>query len=190
MPVRRLLSLVAALLPLHDAAYLAPAMPRSSCRTTAARMALATPEATKLFGRMAEPQLYLDKAVGACCHSACSDCEWRDPEGGYRFDLLKSTFPKWLPCYLERDFEDERGCHKPTWASVLFPDGGSVSRAEFAERFVSLEFAMPMGPKGTIKADADEPSAEAIDALWIWLCDGDESQGSIDAATALKRYAQ
>ena len=33
-------------------------------------MALATPEAAKLYGRVAEKQLYLDKRVGACCHSA------------------------------------------------------------------------------------------------------------------------
>ena len=26
-------------------------------------------------------------------------------------DLLKSTQPKWVPCYRERDFADERGSH-------------------------------------------------------------------------------
>ena len=97
-----------------------------------------TADAAKLFGRLAEAQLYLDPTIGACCHSACSDCEWRDPEGGYRcamldlyparrtpprahehllsylrssVDLLKSTQPKWVPCYRERDFADERGSH-------------------------------------------------------------------------------
>merc|ERR1719201_1817746 len=127
---------------------LAVAVPLVRC------MALAAPEAAKLFGRVAEGQLYLDKGVGACCHSACSDCEWRDPEGGYRFDLLKSTYPKWLPCYLERDFEDERGCHAPTWAQALFPDGArEISATDFAERVTALEFSMPMGPKGAIKSD-------------------------------------
>ena len=57
-------------------------------------MAVATPDAAKLYGRIAEKQLFLDKDVGACCHSACSDCEWRLPDGGYRFDLLKSMVPK------------------------------------------------------------------------------------------------
>jgi len=47
-----------------------------------------------MFGRFAEKTLYLDKAIGACCHSACSDCEWREPDGGYRFDLLKAAVPK------------------------------------------------------------------------------------------------
>lgn len=169
MPAVRLLA-VAVTLPLADA------------------MALATPEAAKLFGRFAEKELYLDKQVGACCHSACSDCEWRDPEGGYRFDLMKANFPKWLPCYLVRDFEDERGCHTPRWSSELFPDGAdsSVSRADFAERLAALEFTEAMGPKGKIKADAAELSDEAIDALWSYLCDGDAAE-AVDAASALKR---
>ena len=148
-------------------------------------MALATPEAAKLYGRVAEKQLYLDKRVGACCHSACSDCEWREPDGGYRFDLLKANFPKWLPCYLFRDFEDERGSHTPLWAEALFPEGTTaVSRAEFAERFVALEYNEPMGPKGKIKEDM--PSDEAIDALWAWLSDGEEAE-SIEATTVLQR---
>jgi len=140
-----------------------------------------------MFGRFAEKTLYLDKAIGACCHSACSDCEWREPDGGYRFDLLKAAVPKWLPCYFERDFEDERGCHVPAWASALFPDGasGSITSAEFADRFTALDFMMPMGPKGAIKAD-DAPSAEALDALWSWLCDGAD-QEALDAATVLRR---
>ena len=150
-------------------------------------MVLATPEAAKLFGRFAESQLYLDKHVGACCHSACSDCEWRDPEGGYRFDVLKSTVPKWLPCYLVRDFDDDRGCHVPTWSKALFPDGegGRLSSVEFADRFAALDFAMPMGPKGAIKED-DAPSDEAIASLWSWLCDGEE-RDDLDAATVLRR---
>ena len=152
-------------------------------------MALATPEAAKLFGRFAEQQLYLDKNVGARCHSACSDCEWRDPEGGYRFDVLKSTVPKWLPCYLERDFHDERGCHVPTWSRALFPDGEGerLSSDQFAARFASLDFAMPMGPKGAIKSDDDAPSDEALASLWSWLCDGDPQRTDLDAATVVRR---
>jgi len=158
------------------------ALPLAQC------MAVTTPDAAKMFGRLAEPQLYLDKTVGACCHSACSDCEWRDPGGGYRFDLLKSTVPKWLPCYLLRDFEDERGCHVPVWSNSLFPDDSSdpITRADFEERFLALEYAPPMGPKGAIKPDADVPSSEALAELWSWLCNGEERE-SVDAATVLER---
>lgn len=70
---------------------------------------ISTAEVAKLFGRMADSVLYLDPAVGACCHSACSDCEWRDKGGGYRFDVLKSVRNKWICCYAHRDFQDERG---------------------------------------------------------------------------------
>lgn len=156
---------------------------------TVATSALASKDAAKLFGRFAESQLYLDKAVGACCHSACSDCEWRLPDGGYRFDLLKSSVPKWLPCYFARDFEDERGCHATAWSTALFPEGADsvVNRAEFDERFAALEFAMPMGPKGIIKAEDDAPSAAALDALWTFLCDADPTSDELAASVMLKR---
>ena len=162
-------------------------MPLLAALPLASSMAIATPDAAKLFGRIAEPQLYLDKEVGQCCHSACSDCEYRLPDGGYKFDMLKAAVPKWLPCYLERDFEDERGSHTPVWSGALFPDGAtSVSRADFEARFLALEFAMPMGPKGAIKPPEDAPSAEAIGHLWNYLCDGVE-QDTVEASAALKR---
>lgn len=144
----------------------------------AATASLTTLDAAKFFGRFAEQTLYLDGAVGACCHSACSDCEWRLPDGGYRFDLMKASVAKWVPCYLARDFGDERGCHTPVWASTLFPDGAaSISRADFDARVNAMEYVGAMGPKGTIK-DA-ELSAEALDALWAALGGGDE----LEAAT-------
>ena len=46
---------------------------------------------------------------------------------------------------------------------------------------------MPMGPKGAIKPDADVPSAEALDALWSWLCDG-EARDELAATDALRRF--
>ena len=95
---------------------------------------LPTAECAKLFGRFAENQLYLDPEVGGCCHSACDDCEWRLPDGGYRFDLLKAMKPKWVPCYQHRDFGDERGSHTPRWVAALFPDGAPLARDAFGDR--------------------------------------------------------
>jgi len=151
-----------------------------------------TAEVAKLFGRFSEKTLYLEKEVGVCCHSACSDCEWRTPDGGYRFDILKATAPKWLPCYLSRDFGDERGCHVPAWSGALLPDGAGsvVSRADFEARVVGMPFdAMPMGPKGTIKSDASQPSAEALDLLWEWLCDGKEC-AEVEAEAVVRRFQE
>ena len=108
--------------------------PRASVST-----APATIEVAKLFGRMSDAVLYLDPAVGACCHSACDDCEWRDPEGGYRFDMLKAVKNKWVCCYVHRNFEDERGrsaesawrAHVPHVREVRFTKTRAVRCALF-----------------------------------------------------------
>ena len=55
---------------------------RASAATAEASTGVSTAEVAKLFGRFAENVLHLDRDVGACCHSACSDCEWRTPDGG------------------------------------------------------------------------------------------------------------
>ena len=158
---------------------------QATATAEATATAVSTKDVATIYGRLTEKQLFLDKNVGACCHSACSDCEWRMPDGGYRFDLLKANNPKWLPTYLSRDFEDERGCHTPVWSSELFPDGAgsTVGRAEFAERLAAMPFEMPMGPKGIIKPDAAEPSPEVLDLFWEYLGGGDE----LEAEATLRR---
>ena len=136
-------------------------------------LALSTPEACALFGRLAEPKLHLDSNVGACCHSACSDCEWRDPTGGYRFDVLAATKRKWIPAYVERDFADERGCHSARWADALFPDKNQpITLAQFQDSFQSLDYDMPMGPRGNLKPEQAQLSDEAVGEMWAWLTDG------------------
>lgn len=170
---------------------LQPHAARTPARTNAPRACAATAtavtakEAAKLFGRLAEKQLFLDERIGACCHSACDDCEWRDPEGGYRFDLLKAAVPKWLPCYLDRDFKDERGRHMPVWASALFQSraDASIERADFDQALTSLEYTAPMGPKGAIKED-HAPSEATLAAFWAFLAEGEPS---LTAAVALNR---
>jgi len=151
--------------------------------------ALSTRDACLLFGALAEPLVHLDPEVGACCHSACSDCEWRLPDGGYRFDVLKATKPKWVPCYLRRDFGDERGCHEPRWASALFPGGGEVTRAQFGEALAGLGFEMPMGPRGSVGADGGMPES-AADALWAWLAGDGDALTPEGARTRLQAMAE
>ena len=109
MPVLILLQTVALALSLGPTAR--PALLPRRCPAPIAQAvstSLSTVDAAKIFGRLAEKTLYLDATVGACCHSACSDCEWRTPGGGYRWDVMKAQVAKWLPCYLTRDFADER----------------------------------------------------------------------------------
>jgi len=165
----------------------------SASETTAA---LSTRDAAILFGKMAEQNLFLDAAVGACCHSACSDCEWRLPDGGYRWDVLRATKPKWLPLYFKRDFNDERGCGIPRWAAALFPacvddiaDKTPVTRAQFSEALTSLEFQMPMGPRGNIAAGA-ELSDAAVDALWAYVADGADALAPAAMCARLQAMAE
>jgi len=51
-------------------------------------------EAVKLFGRLAEKYIMLDASAGLCCYSACSDCEYREPGGGYRMADQSAARPK------------------------------------------------------------------------------------------------
>ena len=132
-----------------------------------ASLSLSTPKASMLFGLLAEPVLYLDAEVGACCHSACSDCEWRTPDGGYRWDVMKAMQPKWVGCYRERDFEDQRGSHAPKWATTLFAESDEIGRDEFVARLRGMEYAEAMGPKGKV-LDA-MPSDEVLDLFWETL---------------------
>ena len=84
MPVLILLHSVALALSLGPTAR--PALLPRRCPAPIAQAvstSLSTVDAAKIFGRLAEKTLYLDETVGACCHSACSDCEWRTPGGGY-----------------------------------------------------------------------------------------------------------
>ena len=144
---------------------------RASAATAEATTEVPTAEVAKLFGRFAEKVLHLDGTVGACCHSACSDCEWRQPDGGYRWDVMKAMQPKWVGCYRERDFEDQRGSHAPKWATTLFADSDDIGRQEFVERLTGMEYAEAMGPKGKV-LDA-MPSDEVVDLFWETLAGSD-----------------
>lgn len=158
---------------------------RASAATAEASTGVSTAEVAKLFGRFAENVLHLDRDVGACCHSACSDCEWRTPDGGYRWDVMKAMQPKWVGCYRERDFEDQRGCHAPKWATTLFAESDDIGRDEFVARLRGMEYAEAMGPKGKV-LDA-MPSDEVLDLFWETLAGADAETLSFQSMRARAR---
>mmetsp|Transcript_4134 Transcript_4134/g.9185 ORF Transcript_4134/g.9185 Transcript_4134/m.9185 type:complete len:224 (+) Transcript_4134:300-971(+) len=102
-------------------------------------------EAVKLFGRLAEKYIMLDASAGMCCYSACSDCEYREPGGGYRMADQSSARPKWIPCYDERIFETQGKEHTTKWSTELFTEGPAVTKDQFVERLVNMDFAPPLG---------------------------------------------
>lgn len=69
-------------------------------------------ELIKVFGRIADKQIYLDESAGQCCHSGCDNCEWR-----YDFDVMRAARPKWLVTYQERAFD--AATHRAKWVSVV-----------------------------------------------------------------------
>jgi hypothetical protein len=80
-------------------------------------------EAVKLFGRLAEKYIMLDASAGLCCYSGCSDCEYREPGGGYRMADQSASRPKWIPNYDHRSFPSSGKEHTTKWSSELFTEG-------------------------------------------------------------------
>jgi hypothetical protein len=100
-------------------------------------------EAVKVFGRLAEKYIALDSSGGNCCYSACTDCEYRLPGGGYIMADQSASRPKWIPHYESRTTNNRE--HITKWSACLFLDATSISKEEFSERLISLEYSPPLG---------------------------------------------
>lgn len=147
----------AACLPAFITGFSPPSVSQHSISSTSLQSEVASPEAevdtiktdpkeaVKLFGRLAEKYIMLDASAGLCCYSACSDCEYREPGGGYRMADQSSARPKWIPCYDQRVFETQGKEHTTKWSSEIFPDAPVVTKDEFVERVLGMAFAPPLG---------------------------------------------
>lgn len=127
---------------------------------TAAPIAIDTKEAVKVFGRLAEKYIALDSSGGMCCYSACADCEYRLPGGGYRMADQTAARPKWIPHYVQRQL-GEKEPHITKWSQALFGTSSptedatssnsnsnavqSLTRYEFVARVAALEYNPPLG---------------------------------------------
>lgn len=123
-------------------------------------------EAVKLFGRLAEKYIMLDATAGLCCYSACSDCEYREPGGGYRMADQSSARPKWIPSYDRREFESMGKEHTTKWSTEIFTDGPVVTKEEFLQRVIDMDFVPPLGGPFLAKKDAGIEDATAASALF------------------------
>jgi hypothetical protein len=103
-------------------------------------------EAVKLFGRLAEKYILLDESGGMCCYSACKDCEFRLPDGGYRMADQSASRPKWIPAYDDRNFEASGKQHTSKWSTDIFKDGAlAVTKEVFVQALVNMAYAPPLG---------------------------------------------
>ena len=76
-----------------------------------------------------------------------------------------SARPKWIPCYDERKFEAQNKEHTTKWSSEIFTGGPAVTKEQFVERVINMEFAPPLGGPFLAKSAAgieDESAAAAL----------------------------
>merc|ERR1712032_1458138 len=92
------------------------------------------------------------------------DCEYREPGGGYRMADQSSARPKWIPCYDHREFASQGKEHKTKWSSEIFTNGPAVTKDEFVQRVVEMDFAPPLGGPymAASSASIEDESAAAI----------------------------
>eukprot|EP00978_Attheya_sp_CCMP212_P032731 scaffold129080_cov44-Attheya_sp.AAC.6 len=142
--------------------------------TTTGVVSVDPKEAVKLFGRLAEKYIMLDASAGLCCYSGCSDCEYREPGGGYRMADQSASRPKWIPNYDHRSFPSSGKEHTTKWSSELFTEGPAVSKEEFVERLMNLSFAPPLGGPYMSASSAGIEDTTAAVALFDVLAGGKE----------------
>lgn len=143
-------------------------------------------EAVKIFGRLAEKYIMLDESAGMCCYSACTDCEYREPGGGYRMADQSAARPKWIPCYEERKFANLNKEHVSKWSTEIFTDGPCVTKEQFVERVVDLEFLPTLGGPYTTKTKAGIEDTVVVEALFDLLVNSREKVDDDDLGKEMK----
>jgi hypothetical protein len=130
----------------------------------------------------------LDSSGGMCCYSACSDCEYRLPGGGYIMADMSASRPKWIPNY---DYRSANGKeHSTVWSSaLLFKEGPAVTKEAFVTNVVELGYAPPLGGPyvGASAAEIEDTTAAA--ALFDVLAEGKKKLTKHRMSLRLKELA-
>lgn len=154
---------------------------------------LATPtcisqvDACKLFGRLADKQLFMDESAGSCCHSGCDGCPYR-----YSFDVLEAVAPKWLPTYARKTIGDRE--HVPLFMTNVFGGDERVSEDTFVDRILDLDYQQPIGPalpaadRIALKNDP-ALSRDVVRAFFRALSGDGEAVSKKEATRVLRQWA-
>jgi hypothetical protein len=136
----------------------------------------------------------LDETGGMCCYSACKDCEYRLPDGGYRMADQRSSRPKWIPVYEERVFSGQNKEHIAKWKSGIFGEGEdskpSVSKEEFVEALVNLEYVPPLGGPFVAASAGNLEDVGIVEHLFDLLANGKDKLSRYKMSLALKEMAK
>jgi hypothetical protein len=136
----------------------------------AANSAIDPKEAVKVFGRLAEKYIALDSSGGMCCYSACTNCEFRLPGGGYVMADQSAARPKWIPHYESRNSNNRD--HITKWSTGVFVQGPSVSKDEFVRQVAGLDYAPPLGGPYVGASTAKIDDTAVLEHLFDLLADG------------------
>lgn len=149
-------------------------------------------EVVKVFGRLAEKYIMLDESGGMCCYSACKDCEFRLPDGGYRMADQSAARPKWIPVYEERVFAGQGKEHVAKWKSGIFVEGTTtaVNKEEFAQAVANLDFATPLGGPFVSKSAGTIEDTAVAEALFDILAEGKEVLTRHKMGVALNKLSE
>jgi hypothetical protein len=150
-------------------------------------------DAVRVFGRLSEKYIMLDETGGMCCYSACKDCEYRLPDGGYRMADQRSSRPKWIPVYEERVFSGQGKEHTAKWKAGIFGEGEdckpSVSKEEFVEALVNLEYVPPLGGPFVAASGGTLEDTAIAEHLFDLLAEGKDRLSRYKMSLGLKEMA-
>jgi len=77
-----------------------------------------------------------------------------------------SARPKWIPCYDKREFEAQDKKHTTKWSTDIFIDKPVVTKEEFVERVINMEFIPPLGGPFLAKTAASIEDDSAVETLF------------------------
>ena len=149
-------------------------------------------EAVKLFGRLADKYILLDSSGGMCCYSACTDCEYRLPGGGYRMADQSSSRPKWICAYDDRSFEASGKEHASKWSMDLYANYDNrlaVTKDEFVEGMINMKYNPPLGGPYLGASAAKIEDTTAVELLFDLLAGDKEKLTKHRFGTRIKEIA-
>ena len=130
----------------------------------------------------------LDETAGMCCYSACSDCEYRLPDGGYRMADQSAARPKWIPSYVRRTVNGKD--HTTRWSSELFGEGvTAIDQTTFCDKLVQMTYAPPLGGPYLAASGAAVEDPTTAELLFDILADGKEKLTKARMSMRLKQLA-
>lgn len=162
----------------------------SVAASTKFRIDIDPKEAVKVFGRLAEKYILLDASAGKCCYSACSDCEYRLPGGGYRMADQSAARPKWIPNYISRQGSSSDKKHVTKWSTELFgPSSSSLSLDAFVEKIKTMSYAPTLGGPYLAASAAVITDDSAIRTFFDILSEGNDVLTKNKMSVRLKQLA-